>query len=86
VTPPSIRTITPAASQCEGDCDGDVVVTVTELIGGVAIALGQADPSSCLALDGDGNRAVTIDELLLAVARALHGCPVQDTATELSRL
>jgi hypothetical protein len=59
---------------CAGDCDGDGVVTIGELIGGVRMVLGLADSASCAALDPNGEGA-TIDDLVAAVRNALHGCP-----------
>ena len=59
---------------CEGDCDGNRRVDISELIGGVNIALGNAPLAACPSFDGDGSGAVTIDELLRAVNNALVGC------------
>ena len=69
------------AAECEGDCDRDGMVSIAEVTNGVAIALGEASLALCSLLDDDGNGLVTIDELLRAVALALHGCPVDATAT-----
>ncbi|MFN8643441.1 MAG: hypothetical protein U0802_17930 [Candidatus Binatia bacterium] len=63
-----------------GDCDGDGTVTVAELIGGVASALGAGTP--CGALDRDGDRHATVAELVAAVSAALGGCPPAATPTE----
>jgi hypothetical protein len=60
---------------CPGDCGGDRLVTVEELIRAVNIALGSADLSDCPASDTDGNGLVTVDELIKAVNAALTGCP-----------
>ena len=40
----------------------------------VNVALGQAEISECSAGDRDKNGAITIDEILVAVNNALHGC------------
>lgn len=77
-TPSPTPTATPAP--CAGDCDGDGAVTVAELVGGVAAALGGAPP--CPALDGDGDGRATIGELVAAVNAALGGCPAPATPTE----
>lgn len=61
------------APPCAGDCNGDDVVAVDELIRAVAIALEQTAPDACPGLDHDGD-GVRIDDLLRAVAAALHGC------------
>lgn len=62
------------AQQCAGDCDGDNAVSISELITGVGIALGQLEPSACRALDTNADDSVAIDELIAAVIRALNNC------------
>jgi hypothetical protein len=62
--------------ECAGDCDGDGVVLVDELITLVNIALGNDDVSACDSGDADGSGEVTVDELLTAVSFAIEGCPV----------
>jgi cysteine-rich repeat protein len=57
-----------------GDCNGDMSVTVDELIQGTNIALGNGGLERCPAFDSDGNGRVTIDELVRAVNFALEGC------------
>lgn len=64
----------PAQDSCPGDCNGDGVVTVAELVTLVNIALGLADIDTCPAAD-DGSGGVTIAELIAAVQSALSGCP-----------
>lgn len=54
-----------------GDCNGNGVVTVDDLIKGVSIALGANPLSTCPSFDPNGNGAVTVDELVRAVASAL---------------
>lgn len=63
-----------AAQTCEGDCNSDRSVAVDEIILGVRIALGDAPIGDCQAMDGDGDGAVTVNELLAAVTEALQGC------------
>ncbi len=58
-----------------GDCNGDLEVTVDEIIRGVNIALGNAAISQCPSLDSNGNGEVTVDELILAVNAALGAGP-----------
>jgi len=58
-----------------GDCNGDRVVTIDELIHGVNIALGNLPLSACPVFDANGNGQVTIDELITAVRNALYGLP-----------
>jgi hypothetical protein len=63
-----------AAQTCEGDCNGDHSVTIDEIIVGVHIAIGNEPVGDCRAMDGDGDGAVTVNELLAAVTRATQGC------------
>jgi hypothetical protein len=65
---------TPTPPPCEGDCDGDGSVTIDDLITGVRIALDEASPDLCPALDADSDGRVTVEELVEAVDNALHGC------------
>src|SRR4029453_5153746 len=46
-----------------GDCNGNGVVSVDELVLGVNISLGLRPISDCLAFDTDFNGRVSIDEL-----------------------
>jgi hypothetical protein len=59
---------------CSGDCDGDEMVTVSELVKGVGIALRLQPLGSCNAFDDNGDGNVAINELVAAVGNALHGC------------
>jgi pseudomonalisin len=63
-----------AAQDCAGDCNGDGVVTVDEVMTGVNIALGATPASQCPGLDANGDAIVTVDELLQAVDHVLNGC------------
>jgi len=60
---------------CAGDCNGDHVVTVDELLVMVQIALGNDDITTCDPGDINGDGHVTVDEILMAVSSALNGCP-----------
>lgn len=51
------------------------VVTVSDLIVAVDIALGHAPLSRCRAADLTGAGRVTISDLIQAVDAALMGCP-----------
>ncbi len=69
-----------------GDCDGNQVVKVNEVITGVRIALGESTVDACPNLDVDTSTAVEVNELILAVATALEGEPRQidrDSASSL---
>jgi len=72
--PTPTPTATPPGSGCIGDCDGSGTVTIDEIMVGVAIAMGEANVSSCQSLDVSHDQQVTVDELLQAVHAALHGC------------
>ena len=63
-----------AVAQCTGDCNGNGVVGIDELVTGVNISLGTADLDQCSNLDADGNQQVSIDELVRAVLAALGAC------------
>jgi hypothetical protein len=65
------------AQSCAGDCNGDVRVTIDELVTGVSIALAVAPLTACEAVDENGNGSASVDELITAVDHALTGCPRQ---------
>lgn len=78
-TPPPTRTRrptgTPAGPQlCVGDCDGDHVVRVDEILRGIDILLGRLSPAVCTRLDRDGGGQATLDEVVQAVAASLYSC------------
>jgi len=83
---PSIRVdAAPASDACVGDCNGDGVVTVNELVVGVNIANGNAAIAACPAFDVIQDGTVTINELILAVNNLLFGCGnTRPTATPLT--
>lgn len=57
---------------CRGDCDGDGVVGIAELV--AAVAEGLDGSAACRGADGDGSGQVDIAELIAAVRAALQGC------------
>jgi 6-phosphogluconolactonase (cycloisomerase 2 family) len=59
---------------CTGDCDGDGVVTIDEIIRGVNIALGGLPLEECRWFDASGDSTVTVDEIVLAVNNSLNDC------------
>ena len=74
--------------QCVGECSGDGVVNVNELILGVNIALGSQPLSVCRSFDCQGDGTVPINCLIQAVNNAFNSCPptpppttATDTAT-----
>jgi hypothetical protein len=70
-----LTTALPAPNQtCGGDCNGDGSVSVNEIITGIDIALGDMTMDVCPTFDRGDDGEVTIDDLVSAVGRALHGC------------
>ncbi len=59
---------------CPGDCNGSHTVTVAEIVAMVDVVLGNADVAACPAGDADANGQITIDEIMLAMNKALGGC------------
>jgi hypothetical protein len=54
-----------------GDCDGDGVVSVNELVAMVSDALGEPSVLSCPAGDANLDHRITIDEIIMATKNAL---------------
>jgi len=63
-----------AQDACVGDCNGDGMVSISEILTGVNIALGSEPLSICPSFDTDGNGTLDIQELLAAVRSAVDGC------------
>jgi hypothetical protein len=70
-----LATATPGPPACIGDCNGNGIVSVDELITLVNIALDLRPIADCPAGNRNGDITITIDELLEAVANALNACP-----------
>jgi hypothetical protein len=75
-TPQPAITATPAVTPTRpaaaiGDCDGDGIVTVAELVRAVGIALAAEPLSWCAPADRDGDGTVRIDEVIAAISAAL---------------
>src|SRR5262249_39256289 len=66
-------------SGCGGDCNANTVVTVTELITMVNIALGTSPLSVCLPADVNHDDRVTVSDIIRAVNIVLSGCPAAST-------
>ncbi len=67
---------------CVGDCSGNGVVSVNELVMMVNIALGAGEMSSCAGADTNADGSISIDELVRATGAALEGCePAPATPT-----
>lgn len=63
------------SNACEGDCNGNGVVAVDELVRALAVALDAASIESCEPADVDGDAAISIADMVVCVAIALNGCP-----------
>lgn len=72
-TPTPTRTEEPIPRSCIGDCDGDGLVTVNEILFLLSLSLGEA-AGECMAGDLDGSGSVTVEEVVAAVDKALNGC------------
>ncbi len=60
---------------CVGDCRAENKrVTVDELLTGVDILVKGGDPTACPEFDADESGQVTINEVVLGINNALHGC------------
>jgi hypothetical protein len=72
----SARAVLATDEPCTGDCNGDGVVTVNEIVAGVNIALGNAAATTCPAFDRNGDGTVAVNELVAGVSNLLYGCGV----------
>lgn len=70
-----LETAAARAATCPGDCNGDGVVTVAEVVTVVNIATGELPLSACPAADVSGDGTVGVGEAIAAVQAALAGCP-----------
>jgi hypothetical protein len=59
------------AQDCPGDCSGDLVVSVDEVVACIGRALGR-EAVGCAACDSDGDGQVTIDEVVEIVGTTLQ--------------
>jgi hypothetical protein len=69
-----------ARAECVGDCDNTGVVTISDLILGVNIALGNQPPSACPPFQ-NAQGQVDIAQLIKGVNNALNACPAEPTET-----
>jgi len=63
-----------AVAQCPGDCRNDGEVTIDDLLTLVNIAFDNSLLSDCQSGDANGDNTITVDEIIAAVSRTLHGC------------
>jgi hypothetical protein len=76
--PPSTANLAPTTTPptaCIGDCDGDGVVRIDELITGVNIGLNGDPGGACPALHCNSLPGTFISCIIIAVNNALAGCP-----------
>ncbi len=71
---------TPAAAVCDGDCNNDGEVVISELTMGVNIALGNTQMAACENFDVREDERISVDELVLGTLSALNGCPINLSA------
>lgn len=71
----AIASAPPCRQPCTGDCDQNCEVRINELISGVNIAQDSLLLAECTAVDANGDAQARVNELILAVNRALRGCP-----------
>src|SRR4029453_10675457 len=72
---PADYTNNPYVGWAPGDCNGNPMVAVNELVALVGTALGQAPGMACPAGDRNGDGTVRINEIVSGVTAALGGCP-----------
>jgi hypothetical protein len=73
IFPCELGSQTPGSDECMGDCAGDGVVDVSDLMRGVLIMLGAQDESECTIWVRVGH-SLQISDLIIAVNNALDGC------------
>jgi hypothetical protein len=56
-------------------------VTIDEVVTMVDITLGNPLPSACSPGDADGDGTITVNEIIMAVNNALHGCQSPQPST-----
>lgn len=67
-------TVTPTQGPCPGDCDGDQLISINEIIRGVNIALGRPGLADCIQFDVNRDGSVGITELISAIFAASQTC------------
>lgn len=63
----------PSLALCPGDCSGDGVTDVTELVTMISLALGEVAWDRCHRGDLDGDGGVQVDEIVRALQHTLEG-------------
>lgn len=73
-TASATATATVPRPACVADCRRPGEVHADDLLLAIRILLGEAAPSACAHADGNGDGRVRVEDLVAAVASALHGC------------
>lgn len=60
--------------ECSGDCDGNGIVAVNEIVVGINILLTNGAVTACTAIDANRNGVVTVNELVAAVNNLQCDC------------
>ena len=60
--------------ECPGDCDLDGYVHVNELNRAVRITMGEVPLARCRSADIDGDRTVTVNEVVQGITNLMKGC------------
>ncbi len=60
---------------CPGDCNEDGVVSVSELVTAINLALGKGTLAQCVPSDIEGDGQTMVDEVVAAVAASVDACP-----------
>jgi len=71
--PTPTPTVIPTA--CSGDCDDNQEVSVGEVVTMANITLETEEYSQCERGDADGDGVIRINDIVIGVDHALHGCP-----------
>jgi photosystem II stability/assembly factor-like uncharacterized protein len=61
-------------ARCNGDCDGNGMVDVAELVAMVDIALGKKTMAACAAGDASEDGVIGVDDVVAAVNNLMMGC------------
>jgi hypothetical protein len=73
------------SAHCIGDCNGNGVVTIDEIVRGVCLIICIEPPfpgEACPALDPENTGHVAVAAIVTAVNNALNGCPDAEQAEE----
>jgi hypothetical protein len=70
-----------ACQGCVGDCNRNYQVTMDELTTCIQISLENQPLANCYRGDGNGDGAITVDEIVLATNYSLNGCPTNGCPT-----